>query len=179
MGLAEVRLSVPLWVRRRPLVLGACGAAGTGLVLGVPTGVIANPWFERKLPVRGFEMIVLVVLSVIAGLLAATCARPSNDDAGVRRAGAASGLVGWLAVGCPLCNPVVVGLLGTSGATGIFARVQPVLGALAIALAASALAVRVRAVRRGTCRVPASSPVSSATAPGPRAGADAHTRGML
>jgi hypothetical protein len=47
-----------------------------------------------------------------------------------------------------------VALLGTSGATGIFARWQPALGVVAVALAASALALRVRAVRRGTCRVP-------------------------
>ena len=56
---------------------------------------------------------------------------------------------GWFAVGCPVCNKLVVGLLGTSGATGSFAPAQPALGAAAVALTAGALVIRVRAIRRG------------------------------
>ena len=154
-------------------------AVGAAVLLGVPTGVIANPWFERKVPIRGFEVVVLVVLSVIAGVFAATYARPVTVDPGLRRVGAASGVVGWFAVSCPLCNPFVVALLGTSGATGVFARVQPVLGVVAIAVAATALALRVRAVRRGTCRVPAPSPESAGASAGRQGRVDAHARGAL
>jgi hypothetical protein len=143
------------WLGRRPAALGGLAALVAAVALGVPTAVIVNPWFERKVPIRGFEVVVLVLLSLIAGLFAATYTRPSSVDPGLRRAGAASGVVGWFAISCPLCNPFVVALLGTSGATGIFARWQPALGVVAVALAASALALRVRAVRRGTCRVPA------------------------
>jgi hypothetical protein len=67
--------------------------------------------------------------------------------------GIASGVLGWFAVSCPLCNPFVVALLGASGATGIFARLQPALGAVAVALGAGALALRVRAIRRGACSI--------------------------
>jgi hypothetical protein len=129
------------------------GALGTAGLLGIPTDVIANPWFERKVPTRSFEMIVLVALSLLAGAIAATCATPSTGSTSTRRAGVASGLAGWFAVSCPLCNPVVVGLLGASGATGAFAHLQPVLGVVAVAFAAGALALRVRAMRRGTCRI--------------------------
>lgn len=156
-----VRSPIVVWLRHvqrwfggRPAALGGVAGVAAAVALGVPTAVIANPWFERKVPIRGFEVVVLVVLSLIAGLFAATYTRPSSVDPGLRRAGAASGVLGWFAISCPLCNPFVVALLGTSGATGVFARWQPALGVLAVALAASALALRVRAVRRGACRVP-------------------------
>jgi hypothetical protein len=149
---------------RSPVALGCLAAVATFVVLGVPTAVIANPWFERKVPVRGFEVVVLVILTVIAGVFAATYARPTRVDPGLRRAGMTSGVLGWFAVSCPLCNPFVVGLLGASGATGIFARLQPVLGVLAIALAASALVLRLRALRRGTCLVSAPTDVGKEAA---------------
>jgi hypothetical protein len=142
---------MPWWIR--PAGFGAAAAAGTAGLLGIPTDVIANPWFERKVPTRSFEVVVLVAMSLIAAAIAATYGTPAAADARLRRAGAASGVLGWFAVSCPLCNPVVVGLLGASGATGTFARFQPALGALAVAFAAAALVLRVRSLRRGTCRI--------------------------
>jgi hypothetical protein len=142
-------------VRARPTTLGTLAALATAVVLGLPTGVIDNPWFERKVPVQGFEILVLVSLSVISGFFAATYARPTDPDRHLQRTGVATGILGWFAVSCPLCNPFVVALLGTSGATGLFARLQPALGALAVALAATALGLRLHAIRRGTCPVPA------------------------
>ena len=142
-------------VRSRPTTLGTAAALTAAVILGLPTGVINNPWFERKVPVRGFEVLVLVSLSVISGFFAATYARPADPDHRVRRTGVATGILGWFAVSCPLCNPFVVALLGTSGATGLFARLQPALGALAVVLAATALGLRLRAIRLGTCSVPA------------------------
>ncbi|MGH9213125.1 MAG: hypothetical protein ACRD2C_21005 [Acidimicrobiales bacterium] len=142
-------------IRSHPTALAMAGALAAAIALGVPTGVVPSPWFNRKVPVRGFEIVVLVTLSVISGLVAATYARPTTADPRLRRAGVASGVLGWFAVSCPLCNPFVLALLGTSGATGIFARLQPALGALAVALATTALALRLRALRRGACTVPA------------------------
>jgi hypothetical protein len=48
---------------------------------------------------------------------------------------------GWFAVRCPVCNELVVALLGVSGATSEFEAAQPVLGALGVALAITALIV--------------------------------------
>jgi hypothetical protein len=70
------------------------------------------------------------------------------------RAGIGSGILGWFAVGCPLCNKLVVGLIGASGATSVFEPLQPALGVMAVGLAAAALYARVRVIRRGSCPVP-------------------------
>jgi hypothetical protein len=140
--------------RLGPIGAGLLAALGTAAILGVPTDVIPNPWFSRQLPVHPYDVIVLVALSLITGALLATYT--VNDDAAVatKRVGIGSGLLGWFAISCPVCNKVVIALLGTSGATSIVAPAQPALGAAAVALAAAALAVRLRAIRRAACRLP-------------------------
>lgn len=46
------------------------------------------------------------------------------------------------AIGCPVCNKIVVALLGASGAISWFAPLQPILGVLGLMLAVSALVVQ-------------------------------------
>jgi hypothetical protein len=137
-----------------PVGIGALAAAGTAAILGVPTDVVPNPWFGRQLPVDGYDVIVLVALSLVTGALVATYAVGDGSAGATRHVGIGSGLLGWFAISCPVCNKLVIALLGTSGATGIVAPAQPALGAAAVALAAAALTVRIRALRRRTCAVP-------------------------
>lgn len=138
----------------RALGAGILGAVGTAAIIGIPTDVVANPWFGRQTPVRESDVAVLVALSVLTGALLATYAVAATPATGPRRFGISAGVLGWFAVSCPACNTIVVGLLGASGATSVFAPIQPALGAAAVALAAGALLVRLRAVRRGSCPLP-------------------------
>jgi hypothetical protein len=139
---------------RRTIAVGVVAAAGTALVIGVPTDVVPNPWFDRVVGVRPADVVVLIALSLLTGALAATYAIAGRSGAGTPRAGIGSGILGWFAIGCPVCNKLVVLLLGVSGATTAFEPIQPILGVLAVALAAAALVVRVRAIRRGSCPLP-------------------------
>jgi hypothetical protein len=138
----------------RVAVVAVLGALATALVIGIPTDVVPNPWFGREIGVRAVDVVVLVALSLLTGALAATYTVAGGSGGSAPRAGIGSGIVGWFAVGCPVCNKLVVGLLGVSGATNSFAPAQPVLGGAAVALAAAALVLRVRAIRRGACPVP-------------------------
>lgn len=145
----------------RAVIAAALAALGTALVIGIPTDVVPNPWFAREIGVRTADVVVLVALSIVTGALVATYTVAGASGAGAPRAGVGSGLIGWFAIGCPVCNKLVVAFLGASGATSTFAPAQPVLGVAAVALAATALAVRVRVIRRGACPLPAKSPSSS------------------
>jgi hypothetical protein len=49
-----------------------------------------------------------------------------------------------LAVGCPVCNKIVMGLLGVSGALGVWAPIQPVLAVMSLVLLGAAVIVRWR-----------------------------------
>ena len=135
----------------RSVGLGGLAALGTALIIGVSTDVIPNGLFSRQIPVRPFDVVVLVVLSLLTGALAATYGLAAPSGVANQRVGVGAGFLGWFAISCPVCNKIVVALIGVSGATGVVEPLQPALGALAVALAAAALAARVRAIRRGAC----------------------------
>jgi hypothetical protein len=143
------------WSLRRWIVAVSVGV-GTFLLLGLPTAVIANPVFGRSIAPTSWAFEVLVATSVLAGLLAATYvsnARPSPDhpavdavdaDPSSARRGAIGGLLAYLAIGCPVCNKIVLLALGTTGAVRLFAPVQPYLAAAGILALVWALVVRLR-----------------------------------
>lgn len=139
------RLPRSTWVRALLV------AAVVYVIIGIPTDVIPNPVFGRQgTPVEPWAVPVLVVTAVLSGLLLATYFRGGDaaDDDDVldrpSRFGGLGGLLSFLAIGCPICNKVVVIALGTSGALTWFAPVQPYLGLLALGLLAWALRVRLR-----------------------------------
>ena len=141
--------------------IGLMAAIGTVVIIGVPTDVIPNPLFGRQTPVHPYDLAVLIALGILTGALIATYAIAHDTTRASKRAGVGSGVLGWFAVSCPACNKIVVALLGASDATSTFAPLQPALGGLAVALAAGALAVRIRAVRRAACPLPKNSRLGS------------------
>ncbi|HYO18684.1 MAG TPA: hypothetical protein VES02_08480 [Dermatophilaceae bacterium] len=143
------------WSRRRWAVALAVGL-GTVLALGVPTAVIANPVFGRTIAPTSWAMNVLIATGILAGLLTATYVRndgpvlrsssvpESVADQRTARRGMFGGLLAYLAIGCPVCNKVVLIALGSTGAVRIFAPVQPYLAAAGLVALAWALVVRLR-----------------------------------
>ena len=128
--------------------------AGSLLLLGVPTAVIPNPFFIRMTPTETFNVAVWLASAPLIGLLVATYVRPPrhaishrDDETGAGRA-TLGGVAAYLAIGCPICNKVVVATLGVSGALSIFAPLQPLIGAGSVALLATTLAWRLRSRAR-------------------------------
>lgn len=143
------------WSVRRWLAAAGV-AAGTYLLIGATTAVLANPLFGRSVPPTQWSGNVLLASAVLSGLLAATYVR--NEGAapirldpvevspgrGTARAGALGTLLAYLAIGCPVCNKLALLLLGTTGALHLYAPIQPYLGAAGLAMLALALVVRLR-----------------------------------
>lgn len=116
------------------------------LVLGVPTAVIDNPVFGRAIAPTAWSTPVLVATAVLGGLLVGTyVAAPSALERRPTRVGAVGGLLAYLAIGCPVCNKVVLLALGTTGAVRFFAPVQPFLAVAGLGLTGWALRQRLRA----------------------------------
>jgi len=133
----------------------AVAAVVVALVVGLPTDVIPNPVFGRSVGVTWWSYPVLVVTAVLGGLLVATYVRVPEREGADRpaRAGGIGGLLSFFAVGCPVCNKVVVLALGTVGARRWFEPFQPYLAVLSIALLVVALRARLR--NSVTCALPA------------------------
>jgi hypothetical protein len=67
--------------------------------------------------------------------------------------GGVGGLLAYFAVGCPVCNKLVVLALGATGALEFFAPLQPALAVLGVVVLGVALRARLRAAR--SCPLPA------------------------
>ncbi|HEY0952911.1 hypothetical protein [Nocardioides sp.] len=141
------------WAPRRWLTAAAAGAVFV-LVVAIPTDLIDTPVFGREIPPTWWAWPSLVVSSVLGGLLVATyVAGPEQADAPApRRGGWIGASLTYFAVGCPVCNKLVLVALGSAGAITWFEPVQPVLQVLAVALLAWAL--RARLIGELSCPAP-------------------------
>ena len=149
---------------RRPLVfLGAGGASA--LAIGVPTDVIDTELFVRMTPVRWWEYPVLILTALLTALWAAS-PRPSSSPGatgGARVFG--STVLSTLAIGCPICNKLVVAALGTSGALGTWGPVQPFVAAGSLLLVSLAILARRRGCAGGCSTTDRPSAPVTATGP--------------
>jgi len=110
--------------------LSALYAAGSALLLGVPTRLIPTPLFSRVVPTGPQDYVVWVVSTLLLGPLFALMTlypMPSPKATPGKRSIAGTGrafggaLLSFFSVGCPVCNKVVV-LLGVT----LFLRVRVV-----------------------------------------------------
>lgn len=139
------------WPARR-WITALLSALATVLVIGVPTDLIDTPVFRRDVPPTVWSWPVLIVTGVLTGMLVATYVA-RKDTAEAKKSESPLGSVGaflaFFAVGCPVCNKLVLLALGYAGALQWFAPVQPYLAALSLALLAYALWQRISKER--TC----------------------------
>ena len=150
-----------------------------GLAYGLVSAIIPNPVFGRQIPPEPFAYAVWLLSAPLLGVLGATYTAPMAapllrpmplgpaTSSGVAGTGTAAGAgseqpaqqTSWLgtlgslgaffAIGCPICNKLVLLLLGTSGAIAVYAPLQPVLGAVSLGLLAGSVAWRLRIRARG------------------------------
>jgi hypothetical protein len=146
-------------------------AAGGGilvaLIVALPTAVIPNPIFGRAIGVTWWSYPVVVITGILGGMLIATYVRPTGMSLPATekidresKMGVAGAAITFFAVGCPVCNKLVLLALGASGAISWFAPIQPFLAVASVVLMAIALVVRLR--NQVTCQV--NSKPSEATA---------------
>ncbi len=148
-ALREVAASPRFW-------LAAIAATLTALVvLGVPSGILANPVFVRTVATRSTDVAVWLISSPLIGLIVATyLVRPhpvDHPDRARTQLGAGA-LVAYFAIACPVCNKIVLLALGVSGALNVFAPLQPIIGVASVALLSGTLAWRMRQIGRGCSR---------------------------
>lgn len=151
-------MSRPLWPLRR-WVVAAFGALVTFFALGLPAAVVASPWFGRATEPEWWSGPVLGLTAVLCGLLLATYVSRGRSEplpssaTGAHRVAGFGAAIGFFAIGCPVCNKLVVLALGMTGALNWFQPVQPLLAIASVALVGWALLRRLdgeRACPRAT-----------------------------
>ncbi|GAA0898417.1 MULTISPECIES: hypothetical protein [Streptomyces violaceusniger group] len=137
-------------------VTAAAVALVAGTAIGVPTGVVPTPFYTRMTPVLWWNYPVWVASSLLMGLLVATYMhgpQAARAEGPRGRRALLAGVLSAFAVGCPICNKLVVLALGVSGALSYWAPAQPVLAMASLALLAHALVRRLRTA--AACPAPA------------------------
>ncbi len=141
----DVLLALRAWPARRWMVAAATAAA-TYLLIALPTDLIPNPVFGREIPPTAWSYWALGLSALLSGLVTATYVATPEEAKAQRdgRLGMAGAFVTFFAVGCPVCNKLVLLALGYTGAIQFFEPIQPYLAVGAIVLLAWALVSRVR-----------------------------------
>ncbi len=164
--------------------VAAIAAVISTVALAIPTALIPNPIFGRAIAPEWWSWPVTIITGILAGLLVATYValpRPRGEaatasdtdfdasadstpagEAGEHldkagKAGVIGGLVSFFAVGCPVCNKLVLIALGSTGAIQWFAPIQPILAVAAVALLVWALRKRLLNEFSCTVRIPTAS----------------------
>ena len=132
-------------VAPKPLAFGLVATLISALMQAIPTAVIPNPVFVRMTPVRVQDYVFLAASSALIGLVFSTFGVPKVAVSCQSRA-VGGGLLSTLAIGCPICNHVVVALIGITGALTYWAPLQPVVGAAAIVILVWTLHKRMQAI---------------------------------
>ncbi|MGC2977314.1 hypothetical protein ACPUD8_16560 [Brevibacterium sp. FAM 25378] len=164
-----------LWDRRR-IGAASAAAAGSAVVIGLATVLIPNSLFARDVPPVWWDYPVWILTAVLLGVLIASYVRSpgsasevgaggqdsasqerssSPDVASERRSGVlggVGGVLGWFAVGCPVCNKIALLALGYTGALTYFAPLQPILAAASVALLLAAVIIRLKG--QYSCPIP-------------------------
>lgn len=136
------------WLRAVPY------AAVAAVLIAVPSDLIDTPLFGRPVEVRAIDDVILAITAGLIGLIFAI--RVQQDEMAEKQDTRTvwGGFVSFLAVGCPVCNQLVVGLVGTSGALSWWAPVQPLVGLVAVAMLVWTLRYRLRTYELAACPVP-------------------------
>ena len=145
---------------RRLLFHAAFWTVVSALAFGLVTAIIPNPVFGRQIPPEGFAIGVWLVSAPLMGIVMATYTAPvttspirmvplgpgeaATTQGRSTTLGSLAGFGAFLAIGCPVCNKIALVLLGTSGALSVYAPIQPLIGAVSLALLVVTAAWRLR-----------------------------------
>ena len=131
------------------------GLAVAALV-ALPTAVIPNPIFGRAIEVTWWSYPVVILSGILGGMLIATYVRePGQEEIDkAAKVGTVGGFLAFFAVGCPVCNKLVLLALGASGAMSWFAPVQPFLAVASVIVMAWALHIRLKGMTSCTVSSP-------------------------
>lgn len=134
-----------LWDRRR-IAVAVAAAALSAVVIGVATVLIPNSLFARDIPPVWWDYPVWILTSMLIGMLIASYVRGTDVESEKRPGvlGGVGGMLGWFAVGCPVCNKIALLALGYTGALTYFAPLQPILAAASVALLLVAVIIRLK-----------------------------------
>ena len=128
-------------------------AMAFAIVLGVPTDLIDTPLFSRMTAAGWLDYSLWVVTSALGGLAMGARRLPGAASCPVGKPVVGAEALSFFAVACPVCNKLIVLLIGTSGALTYFDPIQPLLGGASVVVLAFVVRRSFLLAARGSARV--------------------------
>lgn len=139
---------------RKAATKGALVAVGFLGATAIVTGLVPTPVFHRYVPRSGFDVLFLLLTTVLLGVYATQ--RCTRVDCARSVPAYLGGLGGVFAVSCPYCFPGILSVVGAPAVAAYLVPVRPVVGVTSVAVLVGVITVR---QRRLVTEGPASSDV--------------------
>lgn len=140
------------------IVIGSVAAIIAFFLFGIPTAVIPNSYFFRMSPVTIFDYVFLPVNSILLGTFIALLFYQGNykrltklKNTKTESAATGAAFVNVLALGCPICNVVLVSLFSTTALMTYFEPLRPALAVLTAGILGTAIYFKAKSIKE--CKV--------------------------
>lgn len=136
-------------------------ALGSFMAMGIAGETLPGASLGRAAPVQWWNYLTLVISPTLIGLCAATFVASEPRRSRLRGATGAGmgGVIGTVAMACPVCNPLAIPIFGSAGVLSFAEPERGEIALLSILLLVLTLVLRLRVVR--SCHPPAQSPSDS------------------
>lgn len=139
------------------VLIGIAVSVPAFLMFGIPTDLVPTPFFIRMVPAGPLDYLFLMLTSLLVGAFVALHLYGRRANSAHRGEGTILGgsLGSIVAFGCPICNKLLVVLIGVGGALNFIDPYRPVIGTLSVAAMGTAVYLKAQAVRSPVaCSVP-------------------------
>ncbi len=140
------------------VAIGSVAAIIAFFLFGIPTAVIPNSYFFRMSPVTIFDYIFLPINSVLFGAFIALLFYQGNykrliklKNTKTESAATGAAFVNVLALGCPICNVVLVSLFSTTALMTYLEPARPALSVLTAGILGTAIYFKAKSIKE--CKV--------------------------
>ena len=158
--LSAQTLTQPRWwsVRQRTVALGVFAA--TFIVLGEVGQTLPPNSADRTYPVEWWNWVTLPASALLMGMIAATFVVQGGRRALAGASTGGAGTVAAIVMACPVCSPLAIPLLGTSGLLAFLVPDRGLIALVSVVMLALTLLLRLRAST--TCAVSAAPVLTAA-----------------
>lgn len=118
----------------KSIIMGSVVTLTIFALFGILTVLIPNNFFRRMTPIYWYDYIFLVLTSILIGVYAGFWYYKRKTTSKCIYAAAGGTVGGLFSFGCPICNKLLVLLLGVTGVMTYFEPIQPILGVASISL---------------------------------------------
>ncbi|PIN81890.1 hypothetical protein COV11_00860 [Candidatus Woesearchaeota archaeon CG10_big_fil_rev_8_21_14_0_10_30_7] len=131
-------------LKKRYIVIGTVSGLGFFLLFGIITSIIPTSLFIRMTRVTLLDWFFLSLSSILIGTYVSVHLYKKKTTKNCNMIATTGGIGSFFAFACPICNKLLVLLVGTTALMTYFEPYQPILGFASNGLLAGALYWRIK-----------------------------------